>query len=65
MPHPRHRRLKKNQIGAEVLQPEGLTNVAAGDVLNTTAIQNLQNLALYQADGLTPTFTNAPVCALT
>lgn len=56
MPHPRHRRLKKNQIGAEVLIPAGYTNVAAADVTSTTALANLQNIALYSRDGSTPTF---------
>jgi len=56
MPHPRHRRLKKNQIGAEVLIPAGYTTVAAADVTSTTALTNLQNIALYSRDGSTPTF---------
>lgn len=64
MPHPRHRRLKKNQIGAEVLVPAGLTKVGNDDVLNTTAIANLQNIALYSRDGATPTFTAASTTLL-
>lgn len=57
MPHPRHRRLKKNQIGAKVLQPAGLTNVGNGDVLTPDNIANLQNMALYAGNGLSPVFT--------
>lgn len=64
MPHPRHRRLKKNQIGAEVLQPAGLTNVAAGDATNATNVANLQNIALYAKDGITPVFTDGATTLL-
>ena len=56
MPHPRHRRLKKNQIGAYVLQPQGLTNVGSGDLTSVDALANLQNIALYSKNGITPTF---------
>jgi hypothetical protein len=54
----------RRQIGAEVLQPQGLTNVAAGDVTNTTNIANLQNIALYSSQGVTPTFTAASTTLL-
>ena len=65
MPHPRHRRLKKNQIGAIVLIPAGLTNVANGDTLSTTNISYLQNDALYSVDGVSPSFTEGSTDLLT
>ena len=60
MPHPRARRLMIRQIGAKVLQqaPEPWTNVAESERTNSTAIQNLQNLALYSKNGLTPSFSD-------
>ena len=57
MPHPRHRRLMRRQIGGYVLQPAGLTNVASADVTNNTSINYLQQDALYSFDGVTPSFT--------
>ena len=56
MPHPRHRRLMRKQIGGKVLQPQGLTAVGNGDQTNTTNLANLQNIALYSKGGWTPTF---------
>jgi hypothetical protein len=47
----------RRQIGAYVLQPAGLTNVASADVTNATSINYLQQDALYSFDGVTPTFT--------
>lgn len=57
MPHPRARRLMRRQIGAYVLQPAGLTNVGNGDATNASRVANLQNIALYEKAGITPTFT--------
>jgi len=58
MPNPRQRRLMRRQIGAKVLEPAGLTNVEAGDRTSTSALSNLQNLALYSAGGISPVFAN-------
>lgn len=57
MPSPRKRRVERAQIGAYVLQPAGLTNVASGDATNPVSIGYLQADALYSAEGITPTFT--------
>ena len=57
MPNPRARRLMRRQIGAYVLQPAGLTNVASADVTNATSLNYLQQDALYSFDGVIPTFT--------
>lgn len=56
MPHPRARRLMRRQIGAYVLQPAGLTNVANGDATTSANITNLQNIALYSKNGISPVF---------
>lgn len=58
MPHPRARRLMRRQIGAYVLQPAGLTKVANGDVTTPDNIANLQNIALYSKNGISPVFAD-------
>lgn len=61
MPHPRHRRLMRKQIGAYVLQPAGLRNVASGDAATADNIANLQNIALYSRNGISPVFADGAV----
>lgn len=61
MPHPRHRRLMRKQIGAYVLQPAGLTNVVSGDATTPDNIANLQNIALYSKNGISPVFAEGAI----
>jgi len=56
MANPRTRKVMRKQIGAYVLQPAGLTNVANGDRLTPDSIANLQNVAIYSKAGISPTF---------
>jgi len=65
MPNPRQRRLMRRQIGAEVLSLKGLSNVASTDILNTTNIKNLQDLALYSRFGISPAFAQGSTDRLT
>ena len=52
MPSPRKRRVKSRLIAAKVIEPAGLTQVAAGDETDATKNYNLVQTALYSNYGV-------------